>query len=228
MRGGRRRAGDPTRRAPARGDVLPAEGRARLHDVAAEPPGRGRADADRLVGAVAGRCRDDELGVLEHRERRRIGVEQRRGLLDDRLQDGDRVELGREQAAGARELLGERTCRALGLEQATPVERTARGGGDLLRQLDVVARECALLDEAGEDEPGALAGNGDREQRRERRGLPRGVEAVVVRDVGGGEELAVRRNMHRTSGIARARTESGSSWSPTSTSPAATETRTAA
>ena len=106
--------------------------------------------------------------------------------LDDLVEDGLRVELGREQAAGARELLRERARGALRLEQLAPLERAAGGAGQLARELEIVVGEAALLVEQREHET-HLAGRGlDRHgqqravPRFDRRRAPALVEALVA------------------------------------------------
>ena len=81
-------------------------------DWTTSPPSQpvdGERVAERLLGALAGRRRDDELVAVERRERRGVGAQQSCRLLDDLLEHRGRVELRREQAARARELLRQGT-----------------------------------------------------------------------------------------------------------------------
>src|SRR6185437_15565080 len=50
-----------------------------------------------------------------------------------------------------------RAGRALGLEEPAALEGAARGPGDVLRELEIVGRERALLCEEDDDEPRRLA-----------------------------------------------------------------------
>ena len=98
---------------------------------------------------------DDELVVLEHADRARVGVHELRRLLDDLVENRGRVELGREQAARARQLLRERPRAPLRLEQLAALERAARRVGEVARELEVVFGEDALLREEDDDEAAA-------------------------------------------------------------------------
>src|SRR5215218_2083186 len=176
-------------------DVGICDGCARLDDIAAEPARGGRARAERILRPLAHGRGDDELVALELRERTCLDAEERRGLRDDFLEDCSRVELGREQAAGSRELLRERSRRALGLVQAAALERAARRAGQAPCQFEVVVVERPLLREQHEHEPGRVAFDRDGEQRREGRVAPPLVEAVVLRDARRGDDATVPRGL---------------------------------
>ena len=109
-------------------------------------------------------------------------------MLDDLLEHRVRIELRREQAAHARELLRERARAALRLVQLAALERSAHRVRELLRELEIVVGEAMLLREEDEDDAAALAA-----RRLERHGeqrlvaglarerLPLVTEAVVLR-----------------------------------------------
>src|SRR5439155_199742 len=78
---------------------------------------------------------DDQLLAIEQAEGGSLRVEERRRLLHDLVEHGRRVELAREQAARARQLLRKRTGSALGLEQLASVEGPAGGVGQVARTL---------------------------------------------------------------------------------------------
>ena len=110
-------------------------------------------------------------------------------MLDDLLEDGVRIELGRDQAAHARELLRERARAALRLVQVAALERSAHRVRELLCELEIVVGEAMLLGEADEDDAAALAAR-RLERHREQRlvpglaceCLPLVAEPVVLRD----------------------------------------------
>src|SRR5207244_4636229 len=106
--------------------VLDADRAPRLDDVAREPAGRGRLLADQAGDALPLGRADDEVVLLQDADHARLGAQELRRLLDDLVENGLGVELGREQAAGARELLSERARRPLRLEEAAALERAAR------------------------------------------------------------------------------------------------------
>src|SRR5439155_807810 len=81
-----------------------------LVDVADEAARHRHSRADEFLDAVAARGRQHELVAFEDPDRARVGAEERRRVLDDFVQHRVRVELGGEQAAGARELLRERAA----------------------------------------------------------------------------------------------------------------------
>ena len=115
-----------------------------------------------------GRGGDDELVVLDDPDRARVGVHELRCLLHDLVEDRGRVELGREQPAGAGQLLRERTGAALRLEELAALERAARRIGEVARELEVVVGEDALLREEDGDEAARLVPrrlDGDGEER---------------------------------------------------------------
>ena len=134
---------------------------------------------------------DNELVAVERGECRSVGAEKLQRLLDDRLEHGHRIELGREQAPRARQLLRERPRGPLRLEQTAAVERSARSAGDLLRELEILARELPRLAEEHEHERRPLARHGDREERRERAAPPGVVKALVAGQRRGRKHLTV-------------------------------------
>ena len=73
-------------------------------------------------------------------------------MLDDFFEHGVGVELGGEQAPGARELLRERTGAPLRLVEVAAAERAAGDMRELAGELEVVVGEPALLGEADEDD----------------------------------------------------------------------------
>src|SRR5205085_3204891 len=93
-----------------------------------------------------------ELVAFEDPDRARVGAEERRRVLDDFVQHRVRVELGGEQAAGARELLRERAGAPLRLVEVAAAERAARDVSELAGELEVAVGEAALLGEADEDD----------------------------------------------------------------------------
>src|SRR5207237_756922 len=119
---------------------------------------------------------DDELVSLEQPQDRGVGREQLRRPAHDLLEHRGGVELGREQAARARELLRQRARAALGLEQLASLERAARGAREIPRQLEIVVGEAALLREENEHERSLLCA-----RCLDRRGEQRAV-AVLVED----------------------------------------------
>src|SRR5439155_26963891 len=100
--------------------------RARLRHVAGEVLGRGGMGSQRGLRARAGRRADDELAVLEQRDRARVGTEKLPRLLGDLVEHGARVELRREATAGPRDLLLEHARGPLALEQVAALERGPR------------------------------------------------------------------------------------------------------
>jgi hypothetical protein len=86
-------------------DVLACDGGTELHDIAAEPAGRRRSRANGVLDAVPRRRADHELAFLEHRDRARVGAQERRRLPDDLVEHRERVELRRKRAARPRKLL---------------------------------------------------------------------------------------------------------------------------
>ena len=144
--------------------VLVRRRRARTDDVARRArPGR-RPAAERVVGAASptaavttrSRSSSDASAAASTRS-------SSAACGHDRLDDRGRVELCREQAAGPRELLGQRARRPLDVEEPTALERSARGAGDLLRELEILAGERVRLVE--EDERRAPPGAHARESR---------------------------------------------------------------
>src|SRR5437667_2983038 len=107
--------------------------------------GRRRARADGAVGVVRGGRADDELFLLEQRDRAGVGAEELAGLLSHLLQYRVGVEFGREQPAGPGELLGQGARGALRFEEVAPLERASGGVRQMPRELDVVVRELASL-----------------------------------------------------------------------------------
>ena len=175
-----------------------------LRHVAGDPAGRRRARAERLLRPVPGRGDDDELFAFERGERRSVGVEQVHGLADHGLEHGRRVELGREQASRAGQLLGERTRTALGLEEAAPVECAGGRGRHLVGELEVVAGEVAFFDEEHEHEPRRLAAYRNRQQRRKRSVAPSFVEPIVIRDPARRKQMPLeRRSIERARQVER-------------------------
>ncbi len=129
--------------------------RAGLDDVAREPAAGRAARAESVRRSVALGGSDHELVAVEQVERGGVGVDERGRLLHDLVEHGRRVELAREQPAGARQLLRERARPALGLEQLAPLERAARRIGEVAGELEVVVAERPLLGEEDEHEPAA-------------------------------------------------------------------------
>ena len=78
-----------------------------------------------------------------------------RRVLDDLLEHRVGIELGREQAARARELLRERAGAPLRLVELAALERAARRVRELAGELEVVVGEAALVREADEDDAAA-------------------------------------------------------------------------
>ena len=130
--------------------VREGDRRPRLEDVAGEPASGRAPGAERCLRTLAVGRRDDELLPVEQAERAGLGVDERRRLLHDLVEDGRRIELAREQPARARQLLRERAGPALGLEQLATLERAARRIGEMARELEVVVAERALLGEEDE------------------------------------------------------------------------------
>ena len=98
---------------------------------------------------------DDELVALEHADRARVGMHEVGRLLHDLVENRGRVELGREEPAGARQLLRERARALLAFEQLASLERAARRVGEMMSELEVVVRERPLVREQDDDEPPA-------------------------------------------------------------------------
>src|SRR4029077_18998575 len=73
-------------------------------------------------------------------------------LLHDFVENRRRVELGREQLAGPRQLLSERARGALGLEELAALERAPCRVREVAREFEVLLRENALLLEEDDDE----------------------------------------------------------------------------
>src|SRR5439155_22133376 len=94
-----------------------------------------------------------------------------------------RVELGGEEAAGARKLLRQRAGQPLGLEETATVERTPCGARDLAGELEIVANERARLVEQNDDEHAVGAGDRDGQERGVRRTAPDVFEPLVVGQV---------------------------------------------
>ena len=124
---------------------------------------------------------DDELVAVKRGECRCVGAEELERLLDDGLEHGNRIKLGREEAPGPRQLLRER-ARA----RARPRRRRLRSSApraaplDLLRELEILARELPRFAEEHEHERRSLARDGDRQKGRERATPPGVVESLVA------------------------------------------------
>ena len=169
-----------------------------MHDVAGQPAARRAARAECGVRSRSTGGGHDQLLALEEPERPRVGVDERRRLLDHLVEHRRRIELAREQPARACQLLGESARRTLGLEQLTAFERAARRVGEMPRELQVVFAERALLVEEDEDET-----SGGFARRVDRHGDQRGVavgscgrphvgqQALVVGDGGRDEDAPV-------------------------------------
>ena len=141
---------------------------------------------------------DDQLVALDHADRGRVGLEQSGRLLHDFVEDCGRIELGCEQRAHARELLGEGPRRAFALVELASLERAACGPGKPPRELQVVVDELARRSEEDDHQAAVLPArrvDGDRKQRAEarldRQAPPRLAEAIVVRDVRRSEHAAL-------------------------------------
>ena len=133
---GRARAGAGRRRRPR---AQPASG---LHDVAGQPArsrGCGCRAPRRLPRPSAALTTSSSSSST--RIAHASALHELRRLLHDLVEHGGRVELGREQTAGARQLLRQRAGAALGLEQLAPLERAARRVGEVARELEVVVAE---------------------------------------------------------------------------------------
>ena len=120
-------------------------------------------------------------------------------MLDDLLEHRVGVELGREEAARARELLRERTRASLRLVELAAPEGAARRLRELSGQLEVVVREAAFLPEEHEHDAAAavlvrLERNGEQRIRPRLAGelLPLRVEARVFGDRRGGDDATLR------------------------------------
>ena len=176
-------------------DVVDRDRGARLDDVSQQPAGRRRAGAERRLRPWAGPALEDQLVVGEQSNRAGFGAEERRRLLHDLVEHRRRIELGREQAARACELLRERSRGALGLEQVAALEGAAGRVGEMDSELEVVVGELARLGEEDEDESAlSLPRRLDRCREQRGRACPDGeraplrIEAVVVRHRGRGED----------------------------------------
>src|SRR5262249_48639807 len=90
-------------------------------------------------------------------ERGGFRVHERGSLLDDLVEDSRRIELAREQASRARQLLRDRARAALGLEQLAPLERAARGVGEMTGELEILVAERPFRREEEEDKSVARA-----------------------------------------------------------------------
>ena len=129
-----------------------------------------------------------ELPTFEQPHGGAVGVEQLGHLPRELVEDRARVELDRQLAAGARELLCEPARAPLELVRLAALERATRGARDLLRQLEVVVGEEPLVREEDDHEAAALAtgllerhGKQRLGARRFRLGAPGG-EALVPRE----------------------------------------------
>jgi hypothetical protein len=89
-------------------------------------------------------------------------------LLHDLVEDDFRIELRRQQAAGARELLCERAGAALGLEQLAALQCAADGAGEMPGELEVVLAERVRLVEEDRDEASRAVARADDRDRQER------------------------------------------------------------
>jgi hypothetical protein len=175
--------------------------RSRLDDVPRQPGRRRSAEADSPVEAFALHGVDDQFVALDHANRSCVGFEQSRRLLDDLVEHRSGIELGGEQRAHARELLGEGPRRALALVELASLERAARGPGEPPCELQIIIDELTRRGEEDDHQAAVLTTrrvDGDREQRaearRDREASPRLAEAIVVRDV--------RRSKHAALGSA--------------------------
>jgi len=188
-------------------DVVDRDRRARLDDVAEQPAGRRRTGTERRLGPGAGAALHDQLVAHQQPNRAGFGAEQRGRLLHHLVEDGRRVELGREQAARSRQLLRERARGALGLEQVAALERATGRVGEMDGKLEVVVGELAGFGEEDEHEAAASLPrrlDGSREQRA-RAGpdsecTPLWIEAVVVRYGGRREDPALGRGGRQSPG----------------------------
>src|SRR5207249_3231417 len=123
----------------------------------------------------------------------RICVHELRSLLHDLVEDRRRIELGREQPPRARELLGERTRRALGLEELASLECAARRVRKMTRELEVIVCEEALLLEEDDDNPTRIA-SGGLDRHREKRAVAAGRRGLTP---GRGQPVVVRERRRR-------------------------------
>ena len=125
---------------------------ARLHDVADEPRGRGRARPDRLTFPLAGGGAPDDLVALEQPNRGAAGLEQLDGRAYGDVEQVVRVELTGELDAGPRQPLRKRTGTPLALVQLAPLERAAGGTRDVARELELLVPEHGLAAEEDDHE----------------------------------------------------------------------------
>src|SRR5205823_5958872 len=101
-------------------------------------PARRAARAESCRGAGPVGCSHDELLPLKQPKGGCIGFDESRRLLDHLVEHRRRVELAREEPAGARQLLRESARSALGLEQLAPLEGATRRVGEMTGKLEVV------------------------------------------------------------------------------------------
>ena len=178
-------------------DVGVDDRRARLDDVARGPSGGGRARAGDRRSSHASDRADDELVALDQLDRARVGAEQRRSLVGDLLEDRGGLELRRQEAAQARELLGERARGSLAFVELAALEAGACSTGQPTAELEIVVGERPLLGEEDDDEPSFLAPwrvDGNREQRPDaREPTPLRAEPVVVVERRRGQEAPLAR-----------------------------------
>ena len=71
-----------------------------------------------------------------------------------------RIELGREHATRPCELLRQRACRALRLEELAPLERSPGRFADVAGELEIVVQKFALVLEEHDDEAGTIRARG--------------------------------------------------------------------
>ena len=160
---------------------------ARLHDVADEPRGRGRARPDRLTFPLAGGGAPDDLVALEQPNRGAAGLEQLDGRAYGDVEQVVRVELTGELDAGPRQPLRKRTGTPLALVQLAPLERTAGGTRDVARELELLVPEHGLATEEDDHQREGRTGGLDERDREQRVAICRprclrqaGGEATVV------------------------------------------------
>src|SRR5262249_60689536 len=118
--------------------------------VGGPPPGGGRARVEHTTRQLPAGRTHHELVVFEQTDDGCIGADQCRGLGNDLVEDGRRIELGREQGARSGQLLRKPACAALALVELAPLQCPACRSGEVARQLEVVVAETAGYRE-GED-----------------------------------------------------------------------------
>src|SRR5262249_28156589 len=114
---------------------------------------------------------------------------------DELLEHRDGIELGREHAAGTRELLREPARDPFRFEGTAARQRRTRRLRHATSELEIVGRKRARLADKDDDQPAPGTPHPGGEQRFERTAEPGAFEALVVPGTRGRDDSTVRRSL---------------------------------